>query len=107
MTIFFCFSSDKAPGQNLGLIGERVLGLGRLTEDVSSSVQRFLTSRSAPNFICGLATCNMALRTVLPSVQRIFRRTGPWSGTKDQGRLFKAFSGSFCQSQSLPSIRCS
>jgi len=41
------------------------------------SVQRFLTSRSASNFICGLATCNMELGTVLLSVQRIFGRTGP------------------------------
>ena len=36
------------------------------------SVQRFFTSRSAPNFICGLATCNMELGTVLPSDQRVF-----------------------------------
>ncbi|WP_333641804.1 hypothetical protein, partial [Mesotoga prima] len=37
MTVFFTFRhSDEAPGQNLGLIGERVHGLGRLTEDGSS-----------------------------------------------------------------------
>ncbi|RLL86656.1 hypothetical protein Y696_11195 [Mesotoga sp. H07pep.5.4] len=35
------------------------------------SVHRFLRSRSAPNFICGLATCNTALGTVLPSDQRV------------------------------------
>jgi len=89
MTVFFFAfrHSDEASGQNLGLIGERVLGLGRLTEDVSQKrspysrllflrVQRLLDfKRSAvldepvsPQF--HLWTCNLQHGTWNCSSQR-------------------------------------
>ncbi|RLL86646.1 hypothetical protein Y696_11125 [Mesotoga sp. H07pep.5.4] len=97
--LFFTFRhSDEVPGQNLGLIGERVLGLGWLTEDVSSqrsaySAQWILSARSRadPSRDDGLFFLPVILTKFLVRISVLSMN---WFLLLHGGRLFKAFSGS-------------